>query len=494
MASPAGSSAMSRRRKCSSIWALATAGASAIAVFLQASPAALQPAPLSRGIARAPSMAPDRWPNLAPKVAILPQPVERPLERYLYKRDPHFGLIVPDWRLQYRTIEQQFLYKGDFSVFVKEITDDGAVVQDIVTGTFGFVPKEMYGSKADQLMLGATVHGARAKHLDNSIIESEHVELLRMQTGVVHEWDEALGEGYILPTEGQNTFDMLRVFRRDIDWHDSRILFPGQFVQFETVLPEEVPIEANDDPNSRFALRVRPPEVIFSFDEAYDVIRPGAPRQFGFQEEKLAYLKQAVAKEPRIGDGDEHEVDDDSASENIHGSQDSEAITKSVSFPVQSGRPEHLEMRLPGYQQESSWEHRKKSHPVLQRFAEQQPAVAEAESPSWMWQPHLEYLKSEHYNPIVPLQREALPELRPKFNRVLVSEVAYEKGDTWQEPAWILAKRQRRDFNPARRTAAESAEYSLKLKLAKERRAKELLRARKRRIAELYKAEHPDLY
>jgi len=200
------------------------------------------------------------------------------VERYLHKRDPHYNRIVPDWELQYRTAEQQYLYEGEFAVFVREITEEGAVVQDAVTGLVGFAPEQDYGDT--QPMIGALLSGARCTYMDNTVVTSVDVNILRLQTGVVFEWNKAAGEGYIIPTEGQAAWRMLRVLRRDIDWHDSRQLFVGQFVQFETALHDEVPIEPNDEPLAPFALRVRSPEVRFSL-RGVGEIAPGVPSTKG---------------------------------------------------------------------------------------------------------------------------------------------------------------------------------------------------------------------
>jgi len=93
---------------------------------------------------------------------------------------------------------------------------------------------------------------------------------------------------------------------------------------------------------------------------------------------------------------------------------------RSPAYPVVPGRPE--------------LQTQKKVHPLLQRFAKQVPEVAEAESPSWMWEPQLEYLKEEVYAPIVPVQLRQMP-AKVKRKRILVHEVAHERGDTWQEAA-----------------------------------------------------------
>ena len=62
--------------------------------------------------------------------------------RYLHKKDAYYNRIVPDWDLQIKTVEQQYLYQGEFALLIKELTDEGAVVQDVTTGVFGFLPQE----------------------------------------------------------------------------------------------------------------------------------------------------------------------------------------------------------------------------------------------------------------------------------------------------------------------------------------------------------------
>lgn len=341
---------------------------------------AILPPPQSAPLARAPSVAHDRWPLAGPTVSVLPEPVERPLDRYLHKRDGHYNRIVPDWTLQYRTVEQQYLYEGDFAVFIREITDEGAVVQDAVTGIVGFAPREHSGKC--ELVIGSLVLGARCTKIDTTVVMSPDVTALRMQTGVVFEWDEMAGEGYIIPTEGQDAWRMLRVMRRDIQWHDSRRLFVGQFVQFETALNDEVPIEANDEPLAPFALRVRSPEVHFSVHESYESRRGPATSSW----------------------------------------EGSSAVARSESrpLPAESGRPVLGESR---------------AHPVLQRWLESSPARS-AESPVWLWEPAMEYMEDEDEDlaPIIPLRLKKMKRPEPVV-RIMTHEVAADLGDLWKEPA-----------------------------------------------------------
>ncbi|CAE8741204.1 unnamed protein product [Polarella glacialis] len=416
MASPGAAPPLRRRRPC--LWL----GLGASAIVLLRAPAlsvddlnshrrscpgtcALLPAPFSKQIARTPSTSSDRWPTTASTVSILQEPVERPLRRYLYKEDKFYNRIVPDWPLQYKTAEQQYFYKGQFSVFVMELTEEGAIVQDITSGIIGFVPEVKFGSHFDDLVPGATVNGARCTKMDNTVVQSPDLTLLRLQTGIVYEWDSASGEGYIIPSQGQDAYQMIRVLRRDIDWHDSRQLFPGQFVQFETALPEEVPVEANDDPNAPFALRVRSPEVRFTLEDSYELLLPGA-------EPWEEAIGTESSPEAFLGSGDE----DISLSSEV---SSGELAKQAAAYPVAPGRPEVQQRR---------------AHPVLARFAQEAPVVAQAESPSWLWEPQLTYLKEERYDPIMPLKlrQMAVPQ---KMERILIHEVAVQKGDDWKEPA-----------------------------------------------------------
>ena len=124
--------------------------------------------------------------------------------------------------------------------------------------------------------------------MEDTVIKSATPAHIRTQAGVVAEWDEEAGEGYIIPEEEQEAFEMVRVLRRDIQWHDSRRLFPGQFLQFQTVRPDEAPFEINEDEEAPFALRVRSPEVIFSLREAYastDPLNPDTREYFALPSE-----------------------------------------------------------------------------------------------------------------------------------------------------------------------------------------------------------------
>lgn len=429
---------------------------------------ALLPAPLSKPLARAPSTAPDKWPQMAPSVSLLPEPVERPLSRYLHKQDSFYNRIIPDWRLQYKTVEQQFLYEGDFSLFVKEVTNDGAIVQDVVTGIFGFVPEAKFGSMEGELLAGATVHGARCTKMDVSVIQSPHVEGLRFQTGIVYEWDEANGEGYIIPSENQDAFRMIRVLRRDIAWHDSRILFPGQFVQFETALPEEVPIALNDDPQSNFALRVHSPEVQFSFEELYELLPAGASQQLGKKGLPLAYLQSPSTE--KLDDDEDPDGPDAFDEPTLKGPIE---ISSRTTFPVMSGRPEPKQ--------------RSRIHPVLQRFAQEQPMLAEAESPSWLWEPKLEYFKEERYDPIVPLKLKEMPIKKPR-QRILTHEVAIERGDGWKEAAWVEGRRLYEKLKPPGRRKVEVMNAELLKDQRREKRTE--IRLKKLRIKSLREASN----
>eukprot|EP00931_Biecheleriopsis_adriatica_P060722 TRINITY_DN36479_c0_g1_i1.p1 TRINITY_DN36479_c0_g1~~TRINITY_DN36479_c0_g1_i1.p1 ORF type:complete len:511 (+),score=106.34 TRINITY_DN36479_c0_g1_i1:44-1534(+) len=436
---------------------------------------ALLPAPLSRPLARAPSTSSDRWHQAQSSVSILTEPVERPLSRYLYKKDSFYNRIVPDWDLQFKTMQQQFFYEGDFSLFVKELTDDGAVVQDITTGAFGWVPKAEFGTCRD-LLPGDTIHGARCTFLDNTVIESPDPEILRMQTGIVYEWDEANGEGYIIPSEGQDAWNMIRVLRRDIRWHDSRRLFPGQFVQFDTALPDEVPIEANDDPSSPFALKVRGLEVRFSLASAYDLIPEGGQAD-ELLLEGAAPLPDEESSPPQLESGEEDSVA-------LQATSESEAVDTSMevhlekrdAFPVSPARPE--------------LKRQKKAHPLLQRFAAEAPAVAEAESPSWLWEPQLDYLKEERYDPIIPIQIQK-PKLKPKRIRILTHEEAVKRGDTWQEAKQRQGARDFQKLMPPGRAQVERMSRGRHLRNIAREKAE--IRFAKKRLATYLKQRNKKL-
>eukprot|EP00434_Breviolum_minutum_P034765 symbB.v1.2.030776.t1/scaffold3490.1/size55558/4 len=214
---------------------------------------------------------------------------------------------------------------------------------------------------------------------------------------------------------------MIRVLRRDIRWHDSRRLFPGQFVQFDTAFPEEVPVSSDLDPAAAVALRCRGLEIRFSLEEAYEMIPEGS------REPQLLEATAPKQLEDGSRGNEDEEVEEpklapDLATDLVPAA--SLAATPSSravpAFPVTPGRPE--------------LQRQKKVHPLLQSFAKEEPQLAEAESPSWLWQPQLDYLKEERYDPIVPVQLRQMP-VRQKRKRILVHEVAHERGDTWQEPA-----------------------------------------------------------
>lgn len=395
--------------------------------------------------ARTQSVAIDRWPQNAQTVSIYPQPVERPLQNYLHKYDTHFKLIVPDFEYQYRTAEQQKLYKGDFSLTVREITKHGAIVQDVVTGMFGFVPKDKLGKAAGRLVPGSLVNGAQCIFMDDSMVQSQIVTYLRMQTGVVFEWDEAAGHGYIMPTEGQDATRMLRVLRRDIAWHGSKRLVPGQFVQFDTCQPNEVPIDPNDEPKAPFALRVHSPEIVFSLEDSYEVVAPGTR-----------------------WDPDQEEI---TQPDGLLPLSRAEVIEKRRKFPVMSGRKVLAE---------------KRTHPVLGRFVEEAEAE-EVYSPAWLWDPQIDFTQDDVEGPITPYWR-VKPKRMKKMWRILTHEVAIARGDTWQEGAAREAKRvATKALMPPGRRAVERMSHKVALKRWEAQQDE--VRIRKERAAAVYKEQ-----
>eukprot|EP00930_Biecheleria_cincta_P026493 TRINITY_DN18669_c0_g1_i1.p1 TRINITY_DN18669_c0_g1~~TRINITY_DN18669_c0_g1_i1.p1 ORF type:complete len:475 (-),score=72.14 TRINITY_DN18669_c0_g1_i1:169-1593(-) len=427
---------------------------------------ALLPVPLSKTIARSPSATSDRFPLNNSPFSILPEPVERPLDRYLYKRDKHYDRIVPHWELQHRTMEQHKLYEGDFSLFIKELTDEGAVVQDITTGAFGFVPEADFGTIGADMVPGDIVHGAKCTYMDTTVIESPDPTMLRLQTGIVYEWDEATGEGYILPSEGQNAFRMIRALRRDIRWHDSRRLFPGQFVQFETALPDEVNVPDSNDPQAPVALRLRGLEVRFSLQTGHELIEEGTrasvkPAMLETGKDLTATVQGQQAREEFPVGLAMLEPRDDLPSEASY-------LAQRDSLPPSSG---HI---VPQRQS------KQRMHPVLQRFAEETPEVAQAESPCWLWEPQLHYLKEERYDPILPLKLRE-PWQKTPVQRIMTHEVAIERGDAWREPAFREYHRQMTKIKPRGRKQAEI--YSIRLyELARQKKNAEI-RSVKQRIA-----------
>lgn len=427
---------------------------------------ALLPVPLSKTIARAPSATADRFPLSTSPLSILAEPVERPLDRYLYKRDKHYDRIVPHWELQHKTMEQHKLYEGDFSLFIKELTDEGAIVQDITTGAFGYVPEADFGTLGADMVPGDIVHGAKCTYMDTTVIESPDPTMLRLQTGIVYEWDEANGDGYILPSEGQDAFRMIRALRRDIRWHDSRRLFPGQFVQFETALPNEVDVPDNNDAQAPVALRVRGLEVRFSLQAGHELIEEGTrtsvkpamlenrrdlPARVQVQEANARLPVDLAMPEPRD-----------------HLPEEASYLARCDSFPASAG---HI---IP--QRQSN----QRMHPVLQRFAQETPEVAEAESPSWLWEPQLHYLKEERYNPILPLKLREHRQ-RTVTERIMTHEVAIERGDAGQEPASNEWHREMNRIKPKGRRQTEMDTRWLDDRVRRKKDAE--IRSFKRRIA-----------
>jgi len=383
---------------------------------------ALLPAPPSAQLARAPSVAPDRWPHAASPagaatgtLSILPEPVERPLQRYLHTYDRVFDRVIPDWLLQYETAEQQYLYAGDFTVVVRELTEEGCIVQDSVTGILGFVHHRDFGEQAP--FTGAMIQGASCMHMDLTVVTSPDPTLLRLQTGVVYEWDDALGEGYIIPTQGQNHRNMLRVLRRDINWHGSNRLWVGQFVQFETALPGEVPIDENDDRQAAFALRVESPAVQFSFLRSFTEL----PESAGPRGRFIATSDEESPHVPLLDvPADERVYDQD-----VDWKEQAQAIELRMQrqqhvMPVESGRP--------------VLEKERSSHPVLLRWMEEPSPATLTESPAWLWEAPMHYQEDSELEPIIPIQVYRAP--RPVQDvRIMQHEVAMERGDIWQEPA-----------------------------------------------------------
>lgn len=461
--------------------ACAAAGVGAMALLLTvARPCALLPVPPSAPLSRSPSTALDRWPQPASPVgpatgpvSMLPEPVERPVAAYLHKFDNYYNRIVPNWQLQYKTAEQQFLYEGDFTVIVRELTEEGCIVQDSVAGILGFVPFSEFGDQMPSV--GEMVKGARCTSMDNTIYESPDVTTFRMQTGIVFEWDDALGEGYIIPTEDQEARNMLRVLRRDIQWRDSRRLIVGQFVQFETALPDEVPIDANDDPRAPFALRVRCPEVMFSFQESYVEDAWVGPKG------RFAEVKRPVSPvSPTPALAEEAAttmLKDREPSEQLAYTMQEEAgplfnqpQVRHV-MPVESGRPG------PDF---------RASHPVLQRFKQEDAVLASAASPVWLWEAPMKYEEEEDWDPIVPLQLKRMPAPKPRI-RIFTHEVAVKRGDYWREPAFRAGLRDFDKTRPPDRATQET--MSLAAKAKRERATKRDIRRQKIRAASLQRVE-----
>jgi len=385
----------------------------------------------SAGIARAPSVSLERGPQRAAEdVSMLPELMERPLNRYLHKFDEYYQRVVPDWALQYRTFEQQYLYEGEFSLIIREITKDGAIVQDEVTNIVGFVPREEFHDIEPEL--GMVVVGTRCTEMDVTIVTSPDVRSLRLQTGVVFEWDARTGQGYIMPTEEQNAHRMIRVLRRDIQWHGSRRLLAGQFVQFETTFPEEVPVELNDEPLAPFALRVKSPEVVFSLREGF--------------------VKKDGDASMVLGDGGlsaEELLDEERAVQEMEG--------RPFRFPAESGRPGNAQ----------------RSHPLLSKFREEltEELAEKSESPAWLWEPAMRYDQELGIDiaPVMPLQIKAMQKRRSS-PRIFSHEVAMERGDLWKEPAQREGRRKLRAMRPPSRMKQEKMALDMEARRERERR------------------------
>jgi hypothetical protein len=359
-------------------------------------------------------------------------------------------------------VEQQYLYKGDFTVFVRELTNEGCIVQDSVTGVLGFVPREHYFNQAP--FPGAIIQGAMCTAFDiNGVVISPDATMLRMQIGIVYEWDEALGEGYIIPEEKQGHRNMLRVLRRDVKWHGMRRLMVGQYVTFETCLPGEVPIDANDDRKAPFALRVRSPEVHFSFKRSFNEPPEDAGptgRYLSLGEEKAPSVPYLDApKEFREKVVDAEKVRDRDQWREQHEAIELRRQRQQHVMPVESGRPVRVKER--------------ESHPVLLRWMEQPSPATRAESPAWLWEAPLQYEDQEADAPIIPIQVRAE---RTRYLNHYISqhEVAMARGDTWQEPAARRFFRRMLKIKP-KGTPSQQAVLSIKVGMKR-------LRAKKREV------------
>jgi len=379
----------------------------------------------------------DRWPLSASTVSIMPELVERPLDKYLHKYDETFQRVIPDFMLQYKTAEQQFLYEGDFSLFVHEITDLGALVQDAVTGVAGFLPERFWGGFEPQV--GELYEGARCVRMENTITNSYDIRTLRLQTGIVWEWDDEKGEGYILPSEDQGAWKMVRVFRRDIAWHDCYKLFVGQFVQFETVFPEEVPsVDPNDEKYAFFALNVRSPDVLFSLE---GLPASGQMLTHSTREKELTIQPRQWMREKPI------EPD--------------------------AGRPALPQVpALRAPQKKGGLA----AHPALARFADTSLA-GRAESPAWMWQEKMESDMEEFDDPIIPFQT-IKPMKYVETVRILSHEVATEQGDRWKEPAFFKREADMKKIRPPGRALQEK----MSMRNARERQEERRLERRRLKL------------
>jgi len=416
-------------------------------------------------------MAPDRRELQQGSVSMLTEPVERPLAPYLLKKDEFYDRIIPDWRAQFKTVEQQHLYGDDFALYVREVTDMGAVVQDAVTGLFGFAFADEF---EEWPKLDSLVYGAKCVALDNTIIKSATIGLTRDQVGIVFEWDEEAGEGYILPEEEQEAYQMLRVLRQDILWHDSRRLFPGQFVQFQTVLPSEAPFEVNEDKTARFALKVRCPEVYFSLRKSYastKAITSGATDSVMENEEdetKLLAGDQAEAEQSPTSYPSRQPEEDkarDQWAPDWMDAEDEEWLagplgyvggeeTGTLPYVPASGIDKPV-IREASTDPEEAWfmsgrqPPPSRSHPLLERFMQEESRSARAESPMWLWEPQMSWPKEEVDYPVIRrMTKDFAEDHEEPWEYIAAHEVAVEAGDAMMEPQSWEYDRKMEAYNP----------------------------------------------
>jgi len=449
-------------RPCRGIMVVSIAATALLLLQSDAGLAALTAPPPSASLARTPSIAPDRRELHQSSVSMLTEPVERPLGPYLMKKDDFYNRVVPDWRAQYTTAEQRHLYGDDFALYVREVTDDGAVVQDAVTGLFGFVPAQEY--RDGEPTLHSLIYGARCMSMDNTIIKSSAVGFMREQVGIVFEWDEEAGEGYILPEEEQNAFEMLRVLRRDILWHDSRRLFPGQFVQFQTVMASEVSVEKNEDAAASFALQVRAPEVLFTLTTSY-ADAPAIPA--GRDEAEAPRLTSEPASQPppqSVRRGAPQNAKPPLAPSQSRRSvdlafaddgQDSESGQEVLAYVPSSGIKKSTKRQAATSAEDAWWMSGRqpppsRSHPLLERFMREDSRSASAESPAWLWEPQIGWPAEDEYEfPLVPRLTQEWEEEEP-WQYIAAHEVAVERGDTMLEPQYQEYLRKQKKLAPIR--------------------------------------------
>jgi len=261
---------------------------------------------------------------------------------------------------------------------------------------------------------------------------------------------------------------MLRVLRRDIRWHDSRRLFPGQFVQFETVEHDEVPINPNDEREAPFALRVRSPEIRFSLVDSYDS-HEERHQQGGRYEVEGRYQGYGGGYTRRqITDASESMPRNMNRGSMTKVADRPEAISLPFRMPVESGRPEESSRR----------------HPILARWTEGSTEMASrAESPAWLWEPALAYFKDESIEmaPIIPLQIRNRPK-KKKNIQIMMHEYAVERGLSWQEPAFRAGREEAMKLQGPKRKVVEK--ISLRLWFERNRAKMKMRRQWQARIAE----------